>query len=605
MTESFRHREYGEPVAIYRYTDSHVICRYLHDGKKQILPWSLIDDRWKPKSAEKPRPLYNTQSLAKLNGSGRVVLVEGEKCVDHLIKLGISRVPMCWPGGAQAAKHADWSSLYGRDVLLFPDHDQPGHECMLWIAGELLKHGSTVSIVKHISDDLPDGWDVADTTWNKDELTAWLRDRIQPITEAPAEPAPPAKRGKPRSRPDGGAPGGSVVDGNTGSVFVSWQQLGLECTQNGAPHPHLANVYKILANHPELVGRIWYDEFYSKVFQTIFQPEPAEWSDTHDTRLTIWIQSNLRIPKIGHQAVQRAVDDYARQNVRNEVREWMDSLEWDGRERLPILFPVAFGTAEDEYNAAVGRCWMVSMAARTYEPGCKVDTMPVFEGPQGIRKSSALAVIGGKWFSEMHEDITTKDFLQNLPGKLLIEVSELHAFRRAEIDRIKGIISCPRDRYRVSYGRRAEDHPRRGVWSGSTNRKDWVQDDTGARRFWPVACSKIDLDYLHKHREQLFAEAVWRYKAGQPWWDIDAELAQKETDQRREPDEWTDAVLYYCKNRREVTVSEILDQVLSLPLRERGKSEQMRVASIFQLAGFARKTAWRDGRTVKIWLTIM
>lgn len=607
MTDhSFRHREYGEPTAVYRYSDHHIVCRYQHAGKKQILPWSLIDGRWQSKSAEKPRPLYNSQAL--VNGA-KVVVVEGEKCVDHLKALATSRIPICWPGGAQAVKHADWTALYGRDVLLFPDHDDPGHKCMVWLAGELLKHGSKVSVVRHTADDLPEGWDIADTTWSKAELNEWLAGRIQVVDNlAPEGPSAPRetlepRRGKPRGRQDGAPSSGrDVIDGNTGSVFVSWERLGLELTSNGAPHPHLANIQKILSGHPELVGRIWYDEFHERVFQTLFQAQPEEWQDSHDVRLTVWIQNCLRLSKVGHQNVRLAVEDYARLNVRNEVREWMEGLSWDGHERLPSVMAKGFGAEQNEYTAAVGRCWFVSMAARTFEPGCKVDTMPVFEGAQGTRKSSSLAILGGKWFGEMHEDMTSKDFLQNLRGKLLIEISELHAFRRSDINKIKGIISCAIDRYRESYGRRACDHPRRGVWAGTTNQTAWVEDDTGARRFWPIACGVIDHNYLKTYRGQLFAEAVVRYKAGEAWWDINEELARKEQDARRERDVWTTPIMQYCNGKPEVTVGEIMNQVLSIPLKDRSKSDQLRIGSILRVAGWVRVQAWRDGENVKAWV---
>jgi predicted P-loop ATPase len=440
----------------------------------------------------------------------------------------------------------------------------------------------------------------------KDQVLTWARAHKRAVEAPPVESVPrettPAKRGRPRSTPEGGAPAGATIDGNTGSVFVSWQQLGLECNSNGMPHPHLANAFKILCNHPELVGRIWFDEFHGKTFQTLFQPEPVEWHDTHDTRLTVWIQTHLRLAKMGHQVVQRAVDDFARQHVRNEVREWMDGLQWDHHERLPNLIADAFGAAQNDYTAAVGRCWLVSMAARTYEPGCKVDTMPVFEGPQGLMKSTALKIIGGKWFAEMHEDITTKDFLQNLPGNLLIEVSELHAFRRAEINKIKGIISCASDRYRASYGRRAESHPRRGVWAGTTNRDDWVEDETGARRFWPVGCTEIDIDYLRHNREQLFAEAVYRFKAGEPWWNIDPELARIEQDQRRSEDPWTESVLLYAETFGEVRVPDVMKNALMLPPHQQDKGSQMRVAAVLKHSGYIKKDVRKNGRIVKFWV---
>lgn len=440
------------------------------------------------------------------------------------------------------------------------------------------------------------------------QVMEWARGRIRKIESIPdpeAEPVPretELTRGTPRSKVDGSPPVGTQIEGNTGSVFVSWERLGLESNSNGVPHPHLANIQRILSGHPQLVGRVWYDEFHEKVFQTLFQPEPDEWQDAHDIRLTVWIQVNLRLSKIGHQLVRAAIDDYARQDVRNEVREWMDGLKWDGHERLPTFMAKGFGAEQNEYTADVGRCWFVSMAARTYEPGCKVDTMPVFEGKQGQRKSSALAIIGGKWFTEMHEDITSKDFLQNLRGKLLIEIPELHAFKRAGIHKIKGIISNPKDRYRESYGRRAADRPRRSVWSGTTNEDNWVEDDTGARRFWPIACGKIDHQYITERRDQLFAEAVVRFKAGEPWWNINEELARREQDARREEDVWAPTVNQYLSERHEVTIGEILNLVLEIPLRERGKTEQMRVASILRLAGFERRQVWRGKNNTKLWI---
>ncbi len=443
---------------------------------------------------------------------------------------------------------------------------------------------------------------------SKDQVLAWARAHKRPVGELPPPEVPRetnnpqvVHRGRPRSRPDGAPPAADQIDGNTGSVFVSWERLGLACNSNGMPHPHLANAYKILANHPKLVGCIWFDEFHGKTFQTIFQPDPVEWHDTHDTRLAAWIQSNLRLPKMGHQVVQRAVDDFARQNVRNEVREWMDGLVWDHHERLPTFIADAFGTAQNDYTAAVGRCWLVSMVARTFEPGCKVDTMPVFEGPQGLTKSTALKILGGKWFAEMHEDITTKDFLQNLPGKLLIEISELDAFRRAEVSRIKGIISCATDRYRASYGRRAEDHPRRGVFSGTVNGDDWVQDDSGARRFWPVACVAINLDYLRHNREQIFAEAIYRYKIGESWWDIDPDLARFEQDARRSEDPWSEAVLLYAETFGEVRVPDIMKNALGLLPTHQDKGAERRVAAILKLNKYQKKTVRKGGRTLKCW----
>jgi predicted P-loop ATPase len=168
--------------------------------------------------------------------------------------------------------------------------------------------------------------------------------------------------------------------------------------------------------------------------------------------------------------------------------------------------------------------------------------MPILEGSQGTGKSSALRVLGGEWFAECHESITTKDFYQVLKGAWLVEISEMHSFDRSEVERIKGIISCAVDRYRAPYGRNAEDHPRQSVFAGTTNRDDWQRDDTGARRFWAVRCGAIDTAWLAVHRDQLFAEAVARFRAGESWWSVPSAEAAAEADERRPRDTWEDAL---------------------------------------------------------------
>lgn len=179
MTE-FRHGQFGEPTNVYRYNGHHAVCRYEFEGKKQILPWTLIENRWQPKSHDKPRPLYNQDAL---QADSTVLVVEGEKCVDHLKALKTKRIPICWPGGARAVMHADWSVLKGRDVWLFPDHDQIGDECMLRLGAELLKLNCTVSYIHHTADDLPDGWDVADRQWTRAELAEWVEARRRPFID--------------------------------------------------------------------------------------------------------------------------------------------------------------------------------------------------------------------------------------------------------------------------------------------------------------------------------------------------------------------------------------------------------------------------------------
>lgn len=600
------------------------VCRVEPPGGKEIIPIVYAADkngreRWQQGAFPKPRPLYNLEAVAA-DPTRKVIVVEGEKCVDWLRARGSGRVATTWPGGSNAVKHADWEPLRGRDVLLIPDHDSAGYRAVAELAEILLKLGCVVTVIDHRDQDLPDGWDVADTTWTLAELNAWAKPLAKPVTRPPenveksgADIQAAARRGRPRSRPDGAPPNGTQIEAD-GSAFVSWSQMGLQCNGNGSPFPNLANVQQVLTRHPDLAGKIWYDEFHGCAFSTFFSAEPEPWEDHHDTDLTIWMQGALRLQKMGVNVVQRAVDAVARHDVRNEPRQWMQSLKWDGCERLATVMSDGFGAAQNDYTAAVGLCFFTGMVARVFDPGCKHDYMPVFEGYQGRGKSGALDVIGGKWFAEQHEDITKKDFFQNLRGKMLFEISEMHAFKRAEVERIKGVVSCRRDRYRESYGRRAGDHPRMCGFAGTTNRDDWVADDTGARRFWPIACADINVDYLRQVRDQLFAEAVARFHrvplgtlpgdrvaAAADWWSVDPDLAKAEVEARRDDDVWTEAVLGFARTLPWVRVADVMQQALGIAVERHARTDQMRVASILRIAGFWRGQR-RDGdRVFKIW----
>src|SRR5207302_6188158 len=132
-----------------------------------------------------------------------------------------------------------------------------------------------------------------------------------------------------------------------------------------------------------------------------------------------------------------------------------------------------------------------------------VDNMLVLDGTQGIGKSSALRAIAGEWFAEQHESATSKDFYQVLQGKMLVEISEMDSFSRAEVTKVKQVVTCTNDRFRESYGRRAEDHPRQCIFVGTSNK--WTHDDeTGARRFWPIDCrGTVDVAAIAAVRPQL------------------------------------------------------------------------------------------------------
>lgn len=388
-------------------------------------------------------------------------------------------------------------------------------------------------------------------------------------------------------------PKGSASD----TTRERWRELGLHLGPNGQPVPNIDNALRAMTAS---ALPIWWDEFLQRAM-TEWNCTPREFRDTDYVDLTVWMQRELEIRTISLRTVTSAADAYIRTRIENCAQAWIGGLSWDLISRLDYLGSEGFGTPQDEYHSAVLRCFIMGLCKRILDPGCQVDSVPVFEGPEGISKSTALRIIGGKWFAECHEEVTGKDFLQIMPGKMLLEVAELHSFRRADVERIKGIISNRVDRYRASYGRSAADHPRMCVFAGTTNRDDWNNSDTGARRFWPVRCGAIDLQWIATNREQLFAEAACRLSEGEPHWNVPADAAAAHVDARRVGDAWEGLITRYCEARATVEIEAIMRDCLEIKKDRATNADAVRIRSVLRTMGWKMKSTTRNSRSCWLW----
>ncbi len=368
---------------------------------------------------------------------------------------------------------------------------------------------------------------------------------------------------------------------------------------------HTENAIVVLRYHPAWAGKVRLDTHAQNV--TVCDPpwhesdrpdasdEERPWTDQDSVRLSAWIRREMYID-MSVADCDRAVGVAAESQTYHPVRDWMDSLTWDNTFRLDTWLATYLGTPQSDYAAAVGRWWMIAAVARTYEPGCKADNVLILEGPQGLKKSSALRVLASpRWFSDTPLDLQSKDAYLGLQGRLVVELAELDSLKRADATRAKAFFSSECDVFRPPYGRRTVRVPRGCVFAGSTNQATYLQDRTGNRRFWPVACTLIDLDALVRDREQLWAEAVWHFREGAHWWpDTAAELAVCEGEQapRAEGDEWEATVKSYLARPRadaSVTIGELLSEAVRLPVSDWSRSEQMRIVSILQGIGYVRR----------------
>jgi putative DNA primase/helicase len=185
---------------------------------------------------------------------------------------------------------------------------------------------------------------------------------------------------------------------------------------------------------------------------------------------------------------------------------------------------------------------------------------------------------------------------------MLVEISEMHSFTRAEVERIKGIISCQVDRYRKAYGRNTEDHQRQTVLACTTNRDDWQRDDTGARRFWPIRCGVMNLDFLRNNRDQMFAEAVALYKDGADWWSVPAEMQRDEVEARRDVDVWEPLVDQWLVSRDRTQIHEVLSECLKVDVSRQDQLVQKRVGRILRCLGWEVHVLRKNGKNQREWV---
>ena len=280
----------------------------------------------------------------------------------------------------------------------------------------------------------------------------------------------------------------------------------------------LANVFDILAHDPAWAGVVALNEFDQRTVKLKPPPYPAgvvgEWDTTDDSRTAMWLSRVYRFtPSTG--LVAEAVEVLARAHAFHPARDWLRTLRWDATPRLEHWLADFLGADKTEYSMRVARWFLVGMVARVLRPGVKFDYCLVLEGPQGRGKSTALAILGGEWFGDTDLDLHNKDSMSALQGKWLYEFAELGSLARAEAMKQKSFLSRQQDEYRPPYGRRYIRVPRQTVFAGSTNEWEWNKDPTGGRRFWPVEVGEIDLDALRAVRDQLFAEAMVAYDAGE------------------------------------------------------------------------------------------
>lgn len=323
---------------------------------------------------------------------------------------------------------------------------------------------------------------------------------------------------------------------------VNWRDALIMNDEGGIKATSSQNLMLILQYEERFKGVFAWNSFANEVYimrQPDWDAHLPEWSrrkikETDVTACTGFLEYAGIKP--GFSDVGRTIVRVAEHNKYNPVREALDALVWDGIPRIsggmtdqgdsvqPWLSEY-LGADNTEVNRLFGEKWLIGAVARAMEPGCKMDTMLVLEGPQGLQKSTALralsdGLVPGVFTDEM-SDPNSKDAGLQMQGAFIVEIAELDAFRRAEITQIKSWLARGTDRFRRPYGKVVEEFPRSCVFAGTVNplgNTGYLKDPTGARRFWPVLAADIDIAAIKRDAPQLWAEAVVMYRAKKTWW---------------------------------------------------------------------------------------
>jgi len=626
-------------VHTYRTVDGKAYAHVLRveiEGKKltPCIMWCVNEETgqtgWchRPMQQSGRRP-YGLDRLAR-NATGQVLITEGEKCADAGERLLPSLVNLSWVGGTQNVDKTAWACLDGRDVVIWPDNDEPGVKTAHRLA-ELADAAGARSI-KVIEPDptLAKGWDIADAEaegWTGRQCLEWARPRARlwPFEAEPATDAPPSIEpvSAPLSAPEP-VPQIRTTDTNvvplpvkkrrpprddTGGIYAH-----LILNEDSIPKPKLmANFVAFFEHHEMMRGVLTLNRFSNEVTFTKAPPwerERGRWTprkmlDNDVTRAMGWLEKNGLTPT--HSSTGIALMSAAEAHGFDPVRDYFESLEWDGVPRLlggdeqPGWLTHYLGVVETSHGIerVFGMRWLIAGVARNLSDnrtGEKVDNMLIIEGAQGKMKSTALEILGTmngqRFFTDDVGDIGSKDAVMQLQGNVIVEIAELDALNKADAETIKKWVARKVDAIRLPYGKIVTDMPRRCILAGTVNPsgRGYLKDATGARRFWPVMVQgDIDIAALRRDSDQLWAEAVHLYRAGEPWWlqgDENEHAAQVQR-LRYQEDPWASEIDAFLDTYvgDGFTTAQIMG-LLQIPTHQRRHEHEIRIVAHLKQRGY-------------------
>lgn len=514
-------REHRKIEAVYNYVSSangEYAFTKIRMQDKRMIYGVLCNDRFTyglgGKHRKDLKSVYgDLRVLNKAIAEGKPIFIpEGEKDTDSLTKRGY--IALTYGGSG------DWQSEFatlfkGAKVYILADNDEPGRKVANAILSDLKGVAKSAKVIVPVPD-IPKA-DISDyfaAGRSNEDFEKLIQSAVTDITI-----------------------GDSVPKG----VFLNLDDVRqmlmykVEYDKDGNEKSRkliqsVKNFEIVLENDSRLKGKIKFDEFSQQTFLMGNTPWEKSrnnyraWSSFDDSALFSVLQSDYGLNN--RNDYFDALKNVAMRNKFHPVRDLLNSLQWDGQEHIKGLLPDYLGAEDTEYTYQVWRLWMLGAISRIFQPGCKFDYTVIFQGRQGIGKSTFLQLmaLNDEWFNDSLDSLDSDKAAQSLMGSWIVELAELKSLARTAggVDSVKRFLTSTQDKYRVPYERRADIFLRQSVFAGTTNKNDFLQDETGNRRFLIVQTG------VNEPKKNLFdseamsdikaawAEAVHIYKTENP-----------------------------------------------------------------------------------------
>ena len=515
--------------AVYAYTKVRLQNKA---GKKKLIYGRFNGDRFilglQGKKAKDIPAIYGSSIRTiqeAIEHQKTIFYVEGEKDTNTLMRKGYT-VFTC--GGSGDWKKSVSEIVRQANVIILADNDEPGEQLAYQVMQDLQLISNSVRIIKPMPDvdkaDITDYFEAGHTVEEFENLIRNVDDTESICTDVQQD----QKQDTGKKRTVTQKSNDEVVGGP--ALVFKFLDCNYDEDGNVKSVKQLVHNFEIVMDKDSrFAGKIRLNEFAQQPYLYGSVPWENEnncraWSSHDDSALFSLIQADYGLKS--RQDFADALKNVSMRNKFHPVRELLDSLTWDGKEHIRSLLPEYLGAEDSDYTYQVMRLWMLGAVSRVYKPGSKFDYTIILQGSQGIGKSTFLKLMAldDLWFNDSLDSLDSDKAVQSLTGSWIIELAELKSLARTAggVESVKRFLTATQDKYRIPYERRADTFYRQCVFAGTTNKDDFLQDETGNRRFLIIhtgftkTSKSLFTPEVMDDIKQAWAEAVHIWKNEDP-----------------------------------------------------------------------------------------